>query len=112
MKIPTQRIEPGFYRHYKYDPSGEFANYSYEVLGIGIHTEDSCAPEDANMVVYRALYASSRGFNENGLYYIRPYEMFVDTVEKNGEKIQRFTKITDPKTIETLQSIKRTMYGA
>lgn len=40
MKITKKIPEKGFYYHYKHDPKGEFNNYAYEVVGLGLHTED------------------------------------------------------------------------
>ena len=52
MKIPTKIPEKGFYYHYKHDPAGPMNNYAYELVGIGIHSEEDCRPEDSNMAVY------------------------------------------------------------
>lgn len=60
----------GRYRHYK---GGE-----YEVLGVVRHSE-TLEP----MVLYRALYG------EAGLW-VRPFAMFVEQVEVNGERQPRF----------------------
>ncbi len=67
-KRPT--IQPGKYQHYK----GQF----YQVLGVALHSEDESA-----LVVYKPLYGE-------GGYWVRPYEMFVETVEKDGEVKPRF----------------------
>ena len=60
----------GRYRHYK--------GNEYEVLGVARHTESM-----ESFVVYRALYG------EYGLW-IRPESMFVETVMKDGVKVERF----------------------
>ena len=60
----------GRYRHYK---GGE-----YEVLGVVRHSE-TLEP----MVLYRALYG------EAGLW-VRPFAMFVEQLEHNGERQPRF----------------------
>lgn len=62
----------GIYQHYK---GGE-----YEVLGIGTHSET-----EEKLVIYRALYNPYE-------IWIRPYEMFFETTEVNGESIPRFKK--------------------
>ncbi len=67
-------IVPGIYRHYKGKP--------YEVLGVSIHTE-TLEP----LVVYRPLYES------DVQYWVRPYNMFIDTVSINGKQIPRFKKL-------------------
>ena len=68
-------IEPGEYIHYK-------GNH-YQVLGIGCHTETN-----EYFVTYRPLYEHT-GQPE---IWLRPYDMFVETVEINGEVIPRFKK--------------------
>lgn len=64
-------IKKGRYRHFK---GGE-----YEVIGVAKHSETQ-----EEYVVYRALYG------ENGLW-IRPKEMFLETVDRDGVLIPRFT---------------------
>ena len=65
----------GKYRHFK---GGE-----YEVLCTAKHSETG-----EEMVVYRALY-------EDGGVWVRPRNMFEETVEKDGKTFPRFTKIED-----------------
>ena len=110
MNFPTTVPEKGFYYHYKHEPEGEVNNYAYEVFGVGIHTEDDCRPEDFSQVVYRPLY-EARVFTEGKLFDLRPLEMFMENVTKDGKTFPRFAKITDAKVIATLESIKREMYG-
>jgi hypothetical protein len=109
MKIPSRVPEKGFYYHYKHDPSGPINNYAYEIVGVGCHTEDDCRPEDENLVVYRPLYESTV-YKAGKLFDIRPLEMFVESVTKNGKTIPRFQKITDPEVIARLVAIKAKMY--
>ena len=66
-------IKPGKYRHFK--------GNEYEVLGVGLHSETL-----EEMVVYRALYGDC------GLW-VRPAAMWNEMVEKDGEKIKRFSYI-------------------
>ncbi|TMU23763.1 DUF1653 domain-containing protein [Halomonas sp. ATBC28] len=61
---------PGIYRHYK--------GSLYEVLGTAQHSES-----EEPLVVYRALYG------EYGLW-VRPRDMFVETVTKEGLTQPRF----------------------
>ncbi|WP_447554008.1 DUF1653 domain-containing protein [Vreelandella sp. EE22] len=61
---------PGIYRHYK--------GALYEVLGAARHSET-----EEPLVVYRALYG------EYGLW-VRPLEMFTETVNKEGRTQPRF----------------------
>lgn len=64
----------GRYRHYK---GGE-----YEVIGVARHSE-TLEP----LIVYRPLYQDS------GLW-VRPYQMFFEQVEVNGELKLRFVLVT------------------
>lgn len=70
--ISTQPV-PGIYRHYK--------GGLYEVSGVARHSET-----EAWHVVYRALYG------DFGLW-IRPLEMFVETVEHQGGPVPRFALV-------------------
>jgi hypothetical protein len=109
MKIPTKVPENGFYYHYKHDPHGEVNNYAYEVVGVGCHTEDDCRPEDAHLVVYRPLYEAFV-YKAGKLFDLRPLEMWMGNVTKDGKTFPRFTRITDPNMIKQLEEIKKRMY--
>lgn len=110
MKIPTKVPEKGFYYHYKHDPKGSVNNYAYEVIGVGIHSEDDCRPEDANMVVYQPLYEAAV-YKAGKLFDLRPLEMWMGDVTKDGETFRRFQRIIDPVVITELEKIKKEMYG-
>ena len=69
------KIRTGKYRHFK--------GNEYEVIAIAKHSETG---ED--MVVYRALYGDY-GF------WVRPASMWNEIVERDGQKVQRFTYIGD-----------------
>lgn len=71
----SQQISLGIYRHYK--------GKKYEVLGVARHSETLDL-----LVVYKALYFSKE-FGANSIW-VRPLEMFTETVVINGEKIPRF----------------------
>jgi hypothetical protein len=75
---PLPAVAPGRYRHYK---GGE-----YEVLGVVRHSE-SLEP----LVLYRPLY------NTSGMW-VRPYAMFLETVEVHGAEVLRFKPLiaTEP----------------
>ena len=64
-------IKPGRYRHYK-------GNY-YDVIGVARHSETEQA-----LVVYRPQYG------EKALW-VRPLDMFTETVEFNGNTVPRFS---------------------
>ena len=63
-------VRPGTYRHYK--------GNEYTVIGIARHSET-----DEELVVYRPAYG------EQGLW-VRPKEMFLETVEVDGKQVPRF----------------------
>lgn len=109
LKIPDRVPEKGFYYHYKHDPKGAINNYAYEVMGVGHHTENDCRPEDANLVVYRPLYNASV-YQAGKMFDIRPLEMFMEDIIKDGKTMPRFTKITDTAVIKELQEIGAKMY--
>lgn len=66
-------IKLGKYRHFK--------GNEYEVIGIAKHSE-TLEP----MVVYKALYG-------DGDIWVRPYEMWNETITRDGKSFQRFTFI-------------------
>lgn len=68
-------IKIGKYRHFK--------GNQYEVIGIAKHSETL-----AEMVVYRALYG-------DGGIWVRPVEMWNETVERDGKVFKRFEYIED-----------------
>lgn len=110
-KIITRKDtpKPGFYYHYKHDPNGSISNYAYEIIGIGHHTEDDCRTEDEYLVVYRPLY-EALVYIHGKMFDVRPYDMWIGNIEKEGKIIPRFTKIIDPKIIQELKEIRSQMY--
>lgn len=72
------KLKLGKYQHYR----GKF----YEVIGIAIHSETL-----EEFVIYKALY-DSKEFGKNALW-IRPKKMFLELVDVNGKKVQRFRYI-------------------
>ena len=68
-------IKLGKYRRFK--------GNEYEVIGIARHSETL-----EEMVVYRALYGDA------GIW-VRPAEMWNETVERDGKAFQRFTYIDE-----------------
>jgi len=66
-------IKPGIYLHYK----GQY----YRVYETAQHSED-----ETFYVVYRPEYGERR-------LWVRPLEMFCETVEINGETLPRFKYI-------------------
>jgi len=70
-----KKLKPGIYEHY----SGK----RYDVIGVARHSETL-----EYMVVYQARYG------ENELW-VRPYDMFLETVELEGKEIPRFKLIKE-----------------
>ena len=68
-----EEIKLGRYRHFK--------GNEYEVIGIANHSETL-----EKMVVYRALYGERE-------LWVRPAEMWNETVERDGKRFPRFTYI-------------------
>jgi len=67
---PLPTLPLGKYRHYK---GGE-----YEVMGVARHSE-TLEP----LVMYRPLY------NDSG-WWVRPFAMFVEEIEIDGQRRPRF----------------------
>ena len=74
------RTMADYYRHFK--------GGKYKLLGIA---KDSETLE--KMVIYQALYGE-------GEMWVRPYDMFFGTVERDGKVMQRFTKISEKEALE------------
>jgi hypothetical protein len=68
-------VKPGRYRHYK--------GHEYTVIGVALHSETQ-----EELVVYRQEYG------EQGLW-ARPRQMFLETVEINGQQVPRFQFVAD-----------------
>lgn len=71
--VAVKTILPGKYRHFK--------GNEYEVLCIARHSETT-----EPMVVYRALYG-------DGGVWVRPAEMWNETVERDGKVFRRFARV-------------------
>lgn len=68
-------IKQGIYKHYK--------GMLYQVIGVSRHSETL-----EEMVVYQALY------DGYGLW-VRPLDMFMGTLEIDGQEVQRFKFISE-----------------
>jgi hypothetical protein len=66
-------MQTGLYKHYK--------GNTYEVIGVATHSED-----ETKLVVYRPTYGDKA-------LWVRPYEMFTETVVVEGKTLARFTFI-------------------
>ena len=74
MSSPTPAaVEPGIYEHFK--------GARYEVLGTGRHSET-----EELLVFYRKLY-------DDYSFWMRPLEMFVETVSRDGYEGPRFVRV-------------------
>lgn len=71
----SEKIVKGKYKHYK----GKF----YEVLDVARHSETL-----ENFVVYKTLYGE---FDT----WIRPLDMFTETVEVDGVQVKRFELVEE-----------------
>jgi hypothetical protein len=71
----SEEIRPGIYRHYK--------GHEYRFIGIAKHSETM---ED--LVVYQDV-------TDPDLYWARPREMFLESIEKDGKIIKRFEWIRE-----------------
>ncbi len=69
-----QSISIGRYRHFK--------GNEYEVIGIARNSETQ-----EPMVVYKALYG-------DGSIWVRPADMWNETIERDGKKYKRFERVT------------------
>lgn len=73
--IEVPFIQKGRYQHFK----GNF----YELVDVALHSETQEA-----YVVYKALYGGIDG--EGGGLWIRPFDMFDESIERDGKTIKRF----------------------
>lgn len=64
------------YRHFK--------GNIYEYIGTAIHSET-----EEKLVIYK---------NDKGVLFARPYDIFFELVERDGNKIPRFEELEDNET--------------
>ena len=69
-----RNLKLGIYEHYK--------GKRYEVIGVARHSETL-----EEFVIYRALYGDKT-------LWVRPLKMFLEYVEIDEKKIQRFRRIS------------------
>lgn len=75
MNCTGEKIRPGCYRHYK--------GNEYQVLGTVRHSESR-----ELMVLYRCLYGDHS-------LWVRPIEMFSESVMVDGQMVSRFELIRE-----------------
>ena len=73
--IVRPEIRRGIYRHYK--------GLDYQVLDVAIHSET-----EEPYVLYKTLYGD---FGT----WIRPYAMFTETIEYQGQEVARFAFLSE-----------------
>ena len=78
-------------------------------MGVGHHTEDDSRPEDVNMVVYRPLYEAFV-YKNGKMFDLRPLDMWMGDIEKEGKTFPRFSRITDSDVISKLDAVRKEMY--
>ena len=78
-------IPLGRYRH--------FRGNEYEVISIARHSED-----ESPIVVYKALYG-------DGDVWVRPADMWNETVERNGKTYRRFYRLDRIERVEKYEQL-------
>lgn len=73
MVMPLEKVTPGRYRHYK--------GNEYEVIAVADHSETL-----DKLVIYFDVITHK--------YWARPYDMFIELVEKDGKYVRRFDKLS------------------
>lgn len=97
--------ELGFWRHYKYDPEQGWDHHAYVATHFSLDTDT-----DLLRVAYLPLYYETsylRVAKDCSISLGRWNSM----VEWRGESVPRYTRITDPETIEKLRVREQEMYG-
>ncbi|MCW8092647.1 DUF1653 domain-containing protein [Alteromonas sp. ASW11-130] len=75
MTSKLRKVRPGLYKHYK--------GNEYRVIGVATHSETK-----ERVVVYRPCYG------EQALW-VRPLEMFCETISVNNESVPRFAFLSE-----------------
>lgn len=83
-------VEAGYYRHFK--------GNIYQVIGVGKHSETG-----EELVVYLGLYDSPHGY---GAMWVRPVPMFLETIERDGKTMRRFTPISNKEATYELYKVE------
>lgn len=87
--VINHALRPGIYRHYK--------GRDYEVFGLVRHSET-----EEWLVHYRTLYGDHS-------HWVRPYRMFIEQIEVDGEPVPRFDYVgpcTGPSHLNTTQTLE------
>ncbi|MBI4122208.1 MAG: DUF1653 domain-containing protein [Parcubacteria group bacterium] len=74
--MEESEVKPGQYRHFK--------GFLCEVIGVAKHSESG-----EELVVYK----------HDGQWWVRPVAMFLETVERDGKTMPRFTYLGESKPL-------------
>lgn len=77
--LDSRTIKPGKYRHFK--------GNTYQVIGTAYHSETQ-----ELMVLYQSCYGDHKKQQQ---LWVRPYDMFVETIERDGQNLARFEWLSD-----------------
>lgn len=75
-------IENKYYQHFK--------GGRYKLLAIALDSENL-----TEMVVYQALYGDRK-------IWVRPKDMFFETIERDGRRLPRFKEISEMEALENM----------
>ena len=75
------------WKHYKHNLQGEENNYTYEVVGVSVHTET-----EELMVCYKPLYNSEFLQEKKVDFFCRPLSIWNDYIEKSEYSGPRFVQ--------------------
>lgn len=84
ISAEMKALEGRFFRHFK-------GNY-YQLMHIAHHSE-TLEPQ----AVYRALYGE-------GEMWVRPMEMFLEEIERDGVKMRRFAPVEETQVPEEIRA--------
>jgi len=88
--LVANQLKAGIYRHYK--------GQDYQVLEVARHSET-----EQPLVVYRCLYGDYS-------WWVRPLDMFLESVEIDGKTLARFA-YTGPADTEQVADVTRLACG-
>lgn len=98
-----------YYYHYKHDEDKGIFDHAYKIINIGHHTEIKGLKESA-MVIYAPLYEQAGVYTEGKHYDVRPLDMFLEKVEKDGKDSPRFLEISDSDLIQKMKAKEKELY--
>ncbi len=93
-----QKIQKGYYYHFKHNPKGPVNNYAYKVIGISKHIET-----EEMLVIYKPLYKND--WLGEAEVFARSIDMFMDNISKPEYSGPRFKLIENLEIISKLNDI-------